>query len=132
MDNERDLLIFQYFREGLRYRYIVHVLSERHGISVSLRHLNRILRSLALSRRDYSDSGRAVDFVISAVQQNSHGYRIMRQRCLESGLRTTPSPENSGQECNYLCIPAGRRFYQRSAWFKVNAPRYSQRVGLSE
>lgn len=86
--SERNELIVQYFNEGLRYAEIVYLLSTRHGIELSLRHLHRILRSLSLSRRLYSDAGSVVSYVMNTVEENGglHGYRIMRQRCLERGL----------------------------------------------
>jgi len=43
------------------YRDIVQLLSERHGIPISLRHCDRVLGSFGLSRREYSESGIVVD-----------------------------------------------------------------------
>ena len=88
MDEDRDSLISSYFQEGLSYSNIVTVLRESHGIQISLRHLHRILRSLTLRRRVYSDPRSIVDFVVNSVENSgrNHGYRIMRQRCVANGL----------------------------------------------
>ena len=67
MDEDRDSLISSYFQEGLSYSNIVTVLRESHGIQISLRHLHRILRSLTLRRRVYSDPRSIVDFVVNSV-----------------------------------------------------------------
>lgn len=89
MADDRDDLVSKYFHEGLTYEDIVIVLREHHGISISLRHLHRISRSLMLRRRVYSDARSVVDFVANAIENSGrmHGYRIMRQRCLVNGLR---------------------------------------------
>jgi hypothetical protein len=110
MADERDVLISQYFYEGLTYEEITLVLYERHGIELSVRHLHRILRSLCLSRRMYSETGSVVDFVMNTVEQNGslHGYRIMRQRCLESGLRVRMQDIATILR---LCDPDGEAWY---------------------
>ena len=88
MDEDRDSFISDYFQEGLSYANIVTVLRERHGIQISIRHLHRVLRSLSLRRREYSDARSVVEFVVNSIEHSgrNHGYRIMRQRCLANGL----------------------------------------------
>lgn len=88
-DTDRDVLVSRYFEQGLTYAEIVVVLREEHGISISVRHLHRVLRSLMLRRRNYSDPRSVVDFVTGSLGHSGrlHGYRLMRQRCLASGLR---------------------------------------------
>jgi len=88
IDKDRDSLISSYFQEVLSYSNNVTVLRESHGIQFSLRHLHRILRSLTLRRRVYSDTRSVVDFVVNSVENSgrNHGYRFMRQRCVANGL----------------------------------------------
>jgi len=88
MDEDRDSLISSYFQEGLSYSNIVTVLRESHGIQISLLHLHRILRSLTLRQRVYSDARSVGAFVVNSVENSgrNHGYRIMRQRCVANGL----------------------------------------------
>lgn len=86
--DDRDELIQGYFNEGLKYSDILTLLSETHDIEMSLRQLHRILRGLDLRRRRYSEMPAILDFIHAEVQTSgrSHGYRMMRQRCMANGL----------------------------------------------
>ena len=67
MADNRNVLMYRYFNEGLSYADIVRIMSENHDISISFRHLNRLLRSLGLRRRDYSDIPTVVDFILNEI-----------------------------------------------------------------
>ncbi|KAK3088506.1 hypothetical protein FSP39_019978 [Pinctada imbricata] len=88
MDDIRDNLIEQYFGQGLKYAEIVHVLKHDHGMSLSLRHVKRILQKLHLERRKYSDIRSVVDFIYVQLQSSGqlHGYRIMHEKCRQNGF----------------------------------------------
>ncbi|KAK3097610.1 hypothetical protein FSP39_011378 [Pinctada imbricata] len=88
MDDIRDNLIEQYFGQGLKYAEIVHVLKHDHGMSLSLRHVKRILQKLHLERRKYSDIRNVVDFIYVQLQSSGqlHGYRIMHEKCRQNGF----------------------------------------------
>ena len=71
MSNTRNDLIRTFFNEGLRYSDILEVLRENHAISISLRHLNRILRGFGLNRRTYSEIPDVVDFLINEIETSA-------------------------------------------------------------
>lgn len=48
----RESLITTYFKEGFTYNEIVNFLSKYHSISISRRHLIRILQKLGLKRKE--------------------------------------------------------------------------------
>ena len=70
MDEDIDSFISDYLQEGLSYANIVTVLRERHGIQISIRHLHRVLRSLSLRRREYSDARSVVEFVVNSIEHS--------------------------------------------------------------
>ncbi|KAJ0060283.1 hypothetical protein NL108_007790 [Boleophthalmus pectinirostris] len=83
---DRDELIAFYFNLGLKYKDIVKTL-DFHGVSISERHLNRLLRARNLYRRRYDlDSG--IDFIIEQLRGpgKNHGYRWMYVKCQQQGL----------------------------------------------
>ena len=86
---DREELIHLYFHLGLSQREIMLVLSQRHGIVVSLRHLHRILKANSLFRyKNYSEIEEVIRFLRLQLQGsgNQHGYRIMHQKCKDFGL----------------------------------------------
>jgi hypothetical protein len=85
---DRNNQIVNYFQEGLSYREISVVMLNTHGVSVSIRQIHRVLRSLDIRRRTYADMRTVIDFILNELKQSGtlHGYRIMRQRCLANGL----------------------------------------------
>ncbi|KAK7886502.1 hypothetical protein WMY93_026123 [Mugilogobius chulae] len=81
---ERDDLIEFYFNLGLKYKDIVQTL-DLHGISISERHLHRILRARHLYRQKY-DLDTGIDFIIDQLQGpgRDHGYRWTK--CKQNGI----------------------------------------------
>lgn len=82
-------LIKGYFRMGLSYPEIVTMLFEVHGVSVSVRHLKRILKRNNLARRkNYTRLEPVVDFIESELGKSgrNHGYRWMHLKCIQNGL----------------------------------------------
>ncbi|KAL3831998.1 hypothetical protein ACJMK2_005664 [Sinanodonta woodiana] len=83
-------LIKFYFKLGLLYKDITTVLSVKHGITISERHLRRILNINGLSRhKDYSDVANVLLFISNELNHSGqlHGYRWMHAKCLANGLR---------------------------------------------
>lgn len=85
---DRNSLITLYFQLGMRYKDILFTLA-LHGFIISKRTLIRILATLGLSRRQYSDLQSAIDFIIDQLQGPGqfHGYRWMYAKCMEHGIR---------------------------------------------
>ncbi|KAF6736987.1 hypothetical protein FQA47_004449 [Oryzias melastigma] len=85
-----DLIKF-YFNLGLAYKDILHILSRKHRIILSLRTLKRILKKNGLFRRIHFDSlEETVGFIKEQLQGSGalHGYRWMHSKCKENGLHT--------------------------------------------
>lgn len=87
---ERLNAIKHYFNLGLKHRDIISVLFERHQISISVRHLIRILHRNGLYRkRNDGDILEAASFIDE--QQNTsgslHGYRWMHEKCKQKGFK---------------------------------------------
>ena len=79
-----------YFELGLEYTEIRSALKMRHNITVSVRHLKRILAEMGLNRRKiYCDLGVLVEFIQTQLQYSGqlHGYRWMYAKCRDHGLR---------------------------------------------
>lgn len=80
---DRRQLISSYFVLGFSYSEIVGFLTEYHGISIGLRQLHRILRSLGLRRHAKATNW---DAVVSAIEHHlsgpgrTLGYRSMQAR----------------------------------------------------
>ena len=85
---ERDSFIELYFDLGMHYKDILYILAQQHHIIISERHLKRILKSLNLSRRTYSNLGDIVEFIHQQLLGSGqlHGYRIMYAKLQESGF----------------------------------------------
>ena len=85
---QRKHLVKLYFDLGMEYKDIVILLSEQHGITITERHLKRVLVNLNLHRRRYSDLSDVVQFVVNELKGSGqlHGYRIMHTKCQEAGL----------------------------------------------
>jgi len=81
-----DLIAF-YHALGLTEKDLVFALS-KHGITLSVRHLRRILSSLNLSRRKhYTNIDEVVLFVADIVSSGQqHGYRWMYHKCITNGI----------------------------------------------
>ncbi|XP_074110011.1 uncharacterized protein LOC141534518 [Cotesia typhae] len=81
----RDLLIRKYFNEGFTYNEIVNFLYKYHNISISRRHLIRILKKLELKRKNIVEDsmekiGSAViDEIYSSVDSDSIEERSRRR-----------------------------------------------------
>lgn len=84
----RSELLVHLYEHGLKYREIQYVLDEQCGISVSLRHLKRLLKTFGLQRRNYSDIDTVISFIRTVLRESGqlHGYRMMLARCRENGL----------------------------------------------
>ena len=85
----RTALIRHYFNLGLKYKDIVHVLFNTHGLRLSLRQLKRILEKISLHRRKgETDIMYVVDFIIHEQRGSGslHGYRWMYQKLKCHGL----------------------------------------------
>ena len=86
-NSSREKIITHYFHCGLSYTEIISFLFVYHGIQITLRQLNRILRKLGLFRRKFKAS---ITSVISAIQtelaSSSFGYRTMHQKLRQKKL----------------------------------------------
>jgi len=87
--NDRDFFVRLYFDIGMLYKDIVFVLSEKHGITISQRHLKRRLAGLNLRRRRYTNLANVVEFIKEEMNGSGqlHGYRIMFAKCKDRGLQ---------------------------------------------
>ncbi|KAK3090635.1 hypothetical protein FSP39_013299 [Pinctada imbricata] len=86
---ERDELIREYFKLGLKYSEIIQCLEELHGYSVGLRTLKRITKKLRLFRRKFkSDILEIALFLLQQCNEHGkmHGYRWIHLKCLERGF----------------------------------------------
>jgi len=84
--------IKKYFDMGLNYTEILEFLHKNDNISMSLRTLKRILKSLTLARRKkFSSFATVSDFLSSQVQGLSqlHGYKWMHLKCIQNGFTIT-------------------------------------------
>jgi hypothetical protein len=87
-ESKEELISF-YFNLGMSYKDILVSLSAKHGIIMSLRNLQRILRKEGLFRRkNYTGLAEMVRFIRQQLwfSGSQHGYRWMYQKCLNSGL----------------------------------------------
>ena len=79
MAAERDRLVRLYFELGFTQKEILYYLASKHRIVISLRHLKRVLKSLALYRRkhvtDILDVSLFILDTISSTSAHLHGYR---------------------------------------------------------
>jgi hypothetical protein len=83
-------LATKYFEMGLLYRDIVSTFEKVHHITISERHLKRILRGLTLRRRgEYSSLHDVVHFLMTEIRGSGmlHGYRMMHARCIQNNVR---------------------------------------------
>ncbi|KAL3877105.1 hypothetical protein ACJMK2_034860 [Sinanodonta woodiana] len=83
-------LIKFYFKLGLLYKDITTVPSVKHGITISERHLRRILNINGLSRHnDYSDVANVLLFISNELNHSGqlHEYRSMHVKCYSNGLK---------------------------------------------
>lgn len=90
MDLECGRYIDFYFDLGLKYSDIVSVIAHRHGVTMSERHLKRILRKRGHTRRkEFSDLAVLVEFINNQLRGSGqlHEYRWMYAKCREHGLR---------------------------------------------
>ena len=91
MDNvlDRNVLINFYFSLGMSQRDIVIALALNHGLTISQRHLRRVLKDLHLCRRNYTDIVEAVQYIERALEESGrqHGYRWMFERFINHGIR---------------------------------------------
>ena len=87
--SSREEIITHYFHRGLSNPKIISFLFVYHGIQVTLRQLNCILRKLGLTRRKFKVS---ITSVITAIwtelasSSSSFGYRMMHQNLRQKKL----------------------------------------------
>jgi len=86
--SDRNRLIVQYFDSGLTYHDIAFTLTSVHQLSVSTRHIKRILRTLGLHRRQYSSLEDSVAVIRDELAGSGelHGYRMMQVKCANLGI----------------------------------------------
>ena len=86
---DRESLIKHYFFSNFSYSEIIYFLS-LHGITISKRHLHRMLRYYNLSRRtNKSPINRVIESIYSELSSgpnSSFGYRYMHQKLRSKGL----------------------------------------------
>jgi hypothetical protein len=78
-----------YFKLGFSQKEMLYSLAAKHRTILSLRHLKRIRRQLALYRSIHSTSVMEVAmFIVEKLHISGalHGYRWMHSRCLENDL----------------------------------------------
>ena len=81
---ERNELIHEYFKLGLKYNEITKCMDILHGCCLSIRTSKRINRSLGLhSRRHKSDILEIAYFLLEQceIHGQTHGYRWMHLKC---------------------------------------------------
>ena len=86
-----DDMIREYFMNGLTYKEIMAMLNSRHGISISIRQLHRMLRRLQLfRRRKRTDVNNVITEVAAELQtsSSSFGHRQMFQKIRMKGIVT--------------------------------------------
>ena len=116
--DERDFLISCYFDIGMSQKEILAALAN-HGHIISLRHLKRILSSMALTRRkNFTDIADVVTFIQKELVGSGklHGYRWMWQKCVDNGLKVR---RNDVQHILSILDPQGTQF--RLVLMLVNA-----------
>ncbi|KAK5646176.1 hypothetical protein RI129_004640 [Pyrocoelia pectoralis] len=85
-------LVKYYYNLGLHHNEILNCLQLNDGITLSLRHLRRILNRLKLFRkRNYSNVLSLVRFIETQISTHGklHGYRWMHLKCLQNGFIVT-------------------------------------------
>ncbi|KAL3866206.1 hypothetical protein ACJMK2_043528 [Sinanodonta woodiana] len=83
-------LVELYFYMDFTYDEIAMILSIKHNMTISVRHLKRKLHELNLTRRKgYSDLDTVLSFIEYPLTASGqmHGYRWMCQKCLLNGLK---------------------------------------------
>ncbi|XP_039858032.1 uncharacterized protein LOC120715240 isoform X2 [Simochromis diagramma] len=83
--------IAEYFKRGFTNEEILALLAESHGITISLRTLERILHNNQLWRRkNKTEVGEVAAFIQAqlAMSGQCHGYRWMHQKCWMNGIVT--------------------------------------------
>ena len=85
---DRLQLIRTYYGLGMTQKQITTSLAQRHGIIISIRHLQRILRSEGMTRRHYADIGEAVAFIQQQLMGSGslHGSRYTLYISLHTSL----------------------------------------------
>jgi hypothetical protein len=86
---DRDYLIGEYFKLGLKYSEIIKCLEELHGYIIGIRTLKRITKKFGLYRRKYkSDILQIALFVLEQCEMHGqmYGYRWLHLKCLDRGL----------------------------------------------
>jgi hypothetical protein len=112
------------FGYGMKYKDIAEALHLRHGVTISLRHLKRLLRSLNCSRQpEDTNISDIVSFIGHQLEISGqlHGYRWMHTKCILNKIYC--SRETVRSICSVL-DPSGvegrrkRRFDRRSYYSK--------------
>jgi hypothetical protein len=84
--------VHRYFDLGMKYKDIVNVLYSRHCVSISERHLKRILKVQGCCRRtNYSDIDDVFAFIDNETHGSGHlhGYRWMHAKCTTKVTKET-------------------------------------------
>ena len=86
---DRDYLIGEYFKLGLKYSEIIKCLEELHGYIIGILTLKRITKKFGLYRRKYqSDIIQIALFLLEQCEMHGqmHGHRWLHLKCLDRGL----------------------------------------------
>lgn len=124
MAHEWGHLIDFYFKLGLKYKDLTAVMASRHRVTLSERHLKRILRERGHARRkEFSDLAVLVEFISTQLQGSGqlHGYRWMYAKCRENGLRVRKEDVRivlRELDYNGVCRRQARRLQRRSYFSK--------------
>ncbi|KAJ8915721.1 hypothetical protein NQ315_000655 [Exocentrus adspersus] len=77
-------LIKVYYQLGLQHQEIIACLLINHDISLSLRHLRRILATMGLFRRKiYSDVNSIANFIEAQIRKHGHGFVVTQSTVRE-------------------------------------------------
>ena len=90
--DERLKLIKLYFRLGLQNKEMIWCISHRHGFTLGLSTLKRILKREGLYRRKYpTNLLNVIRFIRDEIMKSGkmHGYRWMHLKCIQSKLNVT-------------------------------------------
>ena len=126
----RKSLVIDYFILGLTYREIANCIQVRHGISISERHVKRLLSACDLKRRMYDedvDVEPVIDFISTQLRGSGqlHGYRWMYYKSKLAGFNVRK--ETVRQICRELDedgVTTRRKRRLRRRCYFANGPNY--------
>ena len=84
----RNEVVQQFFKSRLSYNEILSVLSTHHNVSLSIRHLKRILKSWVYREERQKCQSTMLLFFINKLESSSRclGFRAMHQKLLMNGF----------------------------------------------